>query len=191
MSSYRYKKAPAWVGKDLVIYIGGADRRIQDTEILIGPHFGKFVGMGFLVEAKDDAAPPKPVQPAAAPVYASVPVKAAPKALEEEAPDSEKPKDPPAMTRSSAAKLAATGVQGGGAKGKGKGKNKPAEAKEEEKPEPTKEEEVSDSIGDVSSDPITPPTGDDSSSEETSTSTASADGAGESTDKPSEGDKTE
>ena len=134
--SYRYKKAPAWVGKDLVIYVGGADRRIHDSEILIGPHFGKFVGMGFLVEAKDQSAE-EPAQPSApAPKAAQVPAQ-------------------PGMTRSTAAKLADSGVAGGGAKPKGPaGGAKPKEPaapkppKAVKAPEPPKEERAAESAPD-------------------------------------------
>ncbi|MCZ2111534.1 MAG: hypothetical protein LC118_18550 [Dehalococcoidia bacterium] len=111
MSTPKFKKARQWLGKDLTLHVGGGDRRILDKDILEGPQWARFVGMGFLQEVKEPAAAaqPKPAAPPAPP--------AAPPASTSEG----------TTTKSHAAKLSAQG------KGKGKGKSaeesatKPAE----------------------------------------------------------------
>jgi len=60
MTTHRYLKAPAYVGKELSLYIGGGDRKIQDGVYYFGGNLAKFVGMGFLVEAPPDTIAQKP-----------------------------------------------------------------------------------------------------------------------------------
>ena len=44
-----FKKAPAFVGRNLSLFVGNGDRRIGDNEILEGVYWEKFVKQGFLV----------------------------------------------------------------------------------------------------------------------------------------------
>ncbi len=72
----KYKKAKAWMGKDLSLHVGNGDRKIFDTETLEGSQFEKFVQMGFLVRVGEPEVAPK--KPGATP---SVPQTPAPGSL--------------------------------------------------------------------------------------------------------------
>lgn len=101
MAEPRFVKAPAFRGKELTLYVGGGDKKIQDNVVYRGGKFAKFVGMGFLVPAPPEAqekksapksAPKKPVpKPApkakAKPEPEKVPESAAAAPAEEKAPE--------------------------------------------------------------------------------------------------------
>lgn len=62
----KYAKAPKWKGKDLILTVGRGDMRIADGGAYADPRLAKYVGMGFLVEVKEQpaAAPAAPATPA-------------------------------------------------------------------------------------------------------------------------------
>lgn len=45
----KFKKHPNFMGKYMSLYVGGGDKVIGDHDILEGPQWGKYVGMGMLV----------------------------------------------------------------------------------------------------------------------------------------------
>lgn len=63
---HKYMKADAWMGKHLDLHIGRGQKTVADGEVLEGPKWARFVGMGFLKKiSADDAAkaakaPPPP-----------------------------------------------------------------------------------------------------------------------------------
>jgi hypothetical protein len=70
-----FKKAPAWMGKDLTLNVGRSDMRILDRATYTDPRLMKFVGMGFMVEVKETVAAPKKAPKVATPA-AEAPVSA-------------------------------------------------------------------------------------------------------------------
>lgn len=135
MSTPRFTKAKAWIGRDLTIHIGGGDRKIRDNEILTGPQWAKFVGMGFLTQLKDET-PKKAATQAAADADPPPPAPAEPTP----------PANEGSVTKSSAGKVAAATGKGKGKGGKGKGKNEPESGGEQtpETSDPVSTEEQSD-----------------------------------------------
>lgn len=111
MSERKFKKAKAWMGKDLSLHVGGGDKKIFDNVVLVGAEYAKFVGLGFLVEIKDEAK-----NTASAPV-------AAPVAQTEQLPVEK--------SQSSGTKSPASKVADGVKKGWGGGKKEPKEPKKE------------------------------------------------------------
>jgi hypothetical protein len=125
MSTPKFKKAKQWIGKDLTLHVGGGDRKINDRDILEGPQWARFGGMGFLQEVKEPAAAPvAKTSPATPPAPAA-------------------PPSPPSTPDGTTTKSHAGKLSAQGAKTKTKGKpaesEKPAEvAATTEKPEESK-----------------------------------------------------
>jgi hypothetical protein len=119
----KYRKAPAFMGKHLVLHVGGGDRTIGDNEILSGPFWKKFVEAGLLVPVEDASAPAPVAVPAPVPAVAKPEPKPEPKAKPEPKvekkeepkpepkPEPEPAKEPPMVegqgTKSTADKMAA------------------------------------------------------------------------------------
>ena len=53
-SSYRFKKHPQYLGKNLTIQRGRADVHVKDEEILEGREWARFVSQGLLVQIPDE-----------------------------------------------------------------------------------------------------------------------------------------
>ena len=57
----RFRKSPTFMGKYLSLYVGGGDKVVGDNEIMEGPQWSRYVGMGMLVEVPEELPPaPKP-----------------------------------------------------------------------------------------------------------------------------------
>ena len=128
----KFKKAPAYVGKSLKLYVGGGDRPIADDEELEGAYWQKFADQGFLVPVEEEAPAPAPVKPKAKVAPAKAPEPAPePEKAPEPAPEPEKAPEPPpeepkgTMTKSTADKMAkAQGSKGKSASTKPKSKRR-------------------------------------------------------------------
>jgi hypothetical protein len=106
----QFKKAPAYAGKPLSLYVHRGNRSIGDHEVLTGDEWAKFVQMGYLVELEPVQAQ-VPVEPQAVPrVVEELPVALPPveapaasdEPVEPEKPveDAEEPRDEGAVTKS-------------------------------------------------------------------------------------------
>jgi len=100
----KYKKAPAFMGKVLTLFVAGGDRRIGDTEVLEGGYWQKFVEQGFLVPCAEEQ--PKAPAPAPAPVKVAPVPKPDVKPEPEPAPEPEPQIEKGTATKSSASKMA-------------------------------------------------------------------------------------
>lgn len=62
----KYMKSDEWEGRYLSLHVGRGQKTVRDGEVLVGPRWGQFVGMGFLKKISEDeameaaAAPPPP-----------------------------------------------------------------------------------------------------------------------------------
>jgi len=108
MSTPRFTKAKAWIGKDLTLHVGGGDRKIRDHETLYGPQWAKFAGMGFLTQLPDEATKPAATAPVAPPAEV---------------------KSEGSITRSGASKLAGALEGGGSTQAPAKVEGPPAKVK--------------------------------------------------------------
>ncbi len=122
MSTPRFKKAPGYMGKDLTIHIGGGDKKITDQAILQGPQWARYVGMGFLVQLKDEV----PAAVATAPIVAKPPAVVTAQAVSSEpSPVVSAPVPAPAPAQSVGTRSPANKIPDAALGGAGKPKGKP------------------------------------------------------------------